>query len=93
MTRSEQIKQAAENTFLIEEETMSLDEQSDMILRQVGFKFGAKWADKTMIDKACEWLKLHAIKYLDKCNDPTYMGGYFIDTENLLHNFRKAMEE
>ena len=87
MTRSEQTKQAAENTFLIEEETMSLDEQSDMILRQVGFKFGAKWADKTMIDKACEWLSDNLWIYLDDMIKPR--GGF----EKLESDFRKAMEE
>ena len=24
---------------------------------KIGFKEGAKWADKTMIDKACDWMK------------------------------------
>ena len=27
--------------------------------RRDSFVEGAKWADKTMIDKACEWLKEH----------------------------------
>ena len=63
---------------------MSLDEQSDMILRQVGFKFGAKWADKTMIDKACEWLE----EYIEPDNDE-----FDIDFNAMIYDFRKAMEE
>ena len=90
MTRSEQTKQAAENTFLIEEETMSLDEQSDMILRQVGFKFGAKWADKTMIDKACEWIKNHHHEF-SFWNTEEYELGF--STNKFVEDFRKAMEE
>ena len=48
--KTEIIKMAAE-VFPIDKE-MSLDEQSDQLLRQIGFKFGANWA----IKKACKWL-------------------------------------
>ena len=41
-----------------------------------------KWADKTMIDKACEWLE-------DKLR--MYAGYY--DTADLVDSFRKVMEE
>ena len=39
---------------------------------------GAEWADKTMIDKACEWLE---------------RGGYFVNNNETINDFRKAMEE
>lgn len=39
---------------------------------------GAKWADETMIKKACEWLK---------------SGGYFVNNSETEKDFRKAMEE
>lgn len=42
------------------------------------FEEGAKWADKTMIDKACEWLE---------------KGGYFVNSNETINDFRKAMEE
>lgn len=42
------------------------------------FMRGAKWADKTMIDKACEWL---------------LRGGYFVNNTETIEDFRKAMEE
>lgn len=45
------IIKASEELFPVKDE-MSLDEQSEQILRQIGFKLGASWA----IDKACEWL-------------------------------------
>lgn len=47
-----------------------------------GIIWGAKWADKTMIDKACEYLQ-STLKH-----DLGYYGAAdFVDT------FRKAMEE
>lgn len=38
-----ELEKAADNFFPIDEKEMSLDEQSDQLLRQIGFKFGAKW--------------------------------------------------
>ena len=46
--------------------------------RNKHFEKGAKWADKTMIDKACEWL---------------LKGGYFVNSNETIEDFRKAMEE
>lgn len=48
-----------------------------------------EWADKTMIEKACEWLKNNVNNYLDwydweECR---------VNTDNLLYDFRKAMDE
>ena len=52
------------------------------------FEKGAYWADKTMIEKACEWLKLNAEDYVVTCYDKGEL-----DSEGLLMDFRKAMEE
>ena len=49
---------------------------------QLAILDGAVWADKTMIDKACEWLKKHINDYLVKGRDIDYM----------FDDFRKAME-
>lgn len=38
-----ELERAANDFFPIDEKTMSLDEQSDQLLRQIGFKFGANW--------------------------------------------------
>lgn len=46
------------------------------------FASGAKWADKTMIDKACRWLDQQLfIKYDSDA------------VTRFINNFRKAMEE
>ena len=51
MTRREEIQK------LIDEE-MGIDNYGSCDF-QVGVIYGVKHADKTMIDKACEWLKKH----------------------------------
>lgn len=51
---------------------------------RVGFITGAKWADETMIEKACEWLDNNA-------EDFAIDGGLSI--ECLIHSFKKAMEK
>lgn len=45
---------------------------------RVGFIEGAKWADKTIIEKACKWL---------------LEGGYFINNTETIDDFKRAMEE
>ena len=52
------------------------------------FIAGAKWSDKNMLDKACEWLKLNAEDYVVTCYDKGEL-----DSEELLIDFRKAMDE
>ena len=44
-----------------------------------GYIDGAKWADKTMIDKACEWMMRYGCEYATE--------------EVMVEHFRKAMEE
>ncbi len=71
------IIKASEELFPIKAE-MSLDEQSDQLLRQIGFKFGANWA----IEKACEWLK----DKLDYCEIECY------DEKKFIKDFKEAMK-
>lgn len=51
--------------------------QVDLYKMQEAFENGMKEADKTMLDKACEWLK---------------NGGYFVNSNETIEDFRKAME-
>lgn len=67
-----------------------------------GFIKGAKWADKTMIEKAKKWLENFLEKTIQK---PSINDGYTSDTidlvefrrhrliEKVLYDFKKAMEE
>lgn len=54
------------------------------------FKEGAEWADKTMIDKACEWIKQHLYDevYLFRDNEGTW-----VDTDLVVDDLKKAMNE
>lgn len=78
MTREEQIEQEWFRKACLS--THCYDEKS--------FKEAAKWADKTMIDKACEWLKRHLYDY-------DYVEGFevFRNVESFTKDFRKAMEK
>lgn len=80
MTREEQIQK------LIDEET-GIDNYGS-IDYQVGVCDGVRLADKTMIEKACEWLKQNAKNYVVTCYDEGEL-----NDEDLLNDFRKAMEE
>ena len=48
------------------------------------------WADKTMVEKACEWLSTETYSYTWVSYDQ-YESGVMID--KFLNDFRKAMEE
>ena len=56
MTREEEIKLAASCHIAASNE--------DFKEYYEGFIAGAKWADKTMIEKACEWLENNASNYI-----------------------------
>lgn len=48
---------------------------------------GAKWADETMIDKACDWIQMNAMKYINSIG-----GCMYFDVINSTKDFKKAME-
>lgn len=56
------------------------------------FIAGAKWADKTMIEKACEWIEENVSDY----EDIYYEVGGYVSPEFLIkkfiEEFKKAME-
>ena len=56
---------------------------------RVGFIEGAKWADKTMIDKACEWLLKNTYKHVD--DSRVYMT--FTNTVDMIEDFRRTLLE
>lgn len=61
--------------------------QVDLYKMQKAFERGMKEADKTMIDKACEWLRNNWREYIYQDGDGIVGFGHW---EN---DFRKAMEE
>lgn len=78
MTRREEIELAWFNKAV----------QSNHRYDEKTFKEAVEWADKTMIEKACEWLK----EYGDDFGVPESESGR-VYVDDLVCEFRKAMEE
>ena len=69
--------------------TQAVKEQSQLhqpLEWGAGFISGAKWADKTMLDRACEWLK--TLTYQEFAGAPLER----LITDELITAFRQAME-
>lgn len=79
MTREEEIKKA---------KALFYASSDDYTAYKKGFEEGAKWADKTLIEKACEWLK-------ENLPNRMYDRNCCLDnfTEYLIEDLRKAMEK
>ena len=54
----------------------------------IGFICGAKWADKTMIEKACQWWK----KYQEDYDLYDAWNGDYVSFKSVIMDFREAME-
>ena len=93
MTREQQIIQASiEYTIKTRPVCIGGDAFSELVdkmNRNHAFEEGAKWADKTMIEKACKWLEQHQEDYdmYDTWEE------WHVNFELLIIDFRKAMEE
>lgn len=74
MTREEQIIQASE--IFSTNDLLSFGGACEEL--DYGFREGAKWADITMIEKACKWL---------------LKGGYFVNNTETINDFKQAMEK
>ena len=93
MTREEEIYRAAIKCF-----NNSLNKREDFYYEPIGdynnggiingFIEGAKWADKTMIEKVCEWLKENIDKDLVIYNNQSW-----IKRDVFIDKLKKAMEE
>ena len=83
MTREEEIEKASkEFAYNVSSIRPELNVDS--------FKQGTKWADKTMIEKACKWLQTNIDNYsrvvIDVCSKP------IIElTEDFENDFKQAM--
>lgn len=93
MTREKQIRQASIE-YTIKNRPMCIgggvfSEIADELNRNKSFEEGAKWGDKTMIEKAYKWLCANMV-------DSTYLGANTLIALNkaeFIQNFKKAMEE
>lgn len=78
MTREEEIVQIADENY------------SGYSERRLGFIAGANWADKTMLDRAYEWLKENIDLYAYESSNTHYPEIKL--TECFEEAFRQAME-
>lgn len=95
MTREEQIRQASiEYTY--QKQPMCIgggafSEMVDEMNRNHAFEEGARWADETMIEKVCEWLKKNIDLYAYESLNTHYSEIKL--TECFEIAFRQAMQE
>lgn len=87
MTRGEEIKEAAGNVAIRDNKVQYAHGFLMQALREA-FVEGARWADRTMIERACQWLKT-AI-YLDYENSIEHR---YETMEEFINEFRKAMQD
>lgn len=81
MTREEEIKKEAKNKYPY------IKGLPQTLAHQEIFIEGAKWADKTMLEKACKYLK--SLTYQEFAGGP--LERTFSDED--IEDFRKAIEE
>lgn len=76
-------------------------EEMKIFNRNKAFEEIAKWADKTMINKACAWLEtilyihteMNEDKDLGEMSVINWVTSDYDSVEEFIHRFRKAMEE
>lgn len=97
MTRDEQIRQAGIE-YTIKNRPMCIggdafSEVVDEINRNRAFEEGAKWADKTITEKACEYIRTHLWQSADADNDPIVESVHNITLDNFIKDFRRYLEK
>ena len=87
MKRIEEISKAARKSADNHTENVR-----DWAEHRIGFFAGAQWADRTMIEKACEWLEQHANDYADVLHENEDESYAFVCVEELISDLKKTME-
>ena len=85
MTREEEMQK------LIDEENGIVNYGSSDY--QVGVCDGVRLADKTMIEKACEYLRTHLWQSVDADNDPIVESVHNITLDNFIKDFKRYLGE
>jgi len=84
MSRDEEIRQSAGKVAIRDNKGRYAHGFLMQALREA-FTEGARWADRTLIERASQWLSHNAHEYLDTDN------GY--DTYKMIEEFQKAMQD
>lgn len=85
MTREEEIMQEANTRYSVSHPFIDIAKYS--------FIEGAQWADKTMIKKACEYIRTHVWEAKDDDNDPIVESVHNITLDDFIKDFKRFMEE
>lgn len=84
MTREEEIKCASKDyvNYLLDKQEYHNEKYTEHDIKQA-FEEGAEWADKTIIEKACEWIS------------QSYTSGVldWKNCDSIIEDFEKAMKE
>lgn len=87
MTREEEINKQAD---IYIGHSQDVGEDISITKMRNAFIKSAKWADKTMIERVCNWLKQSEDDYYKY---DAWKGDYYVDFDTLIEDLRKAMEE
>ena len=85
MTREEEIMQEANTLYSVSHPFIDIAKES--------FIEGAKWADKTMLEKICEWLRDNIDMYAEVVLKSNAFYPEIVMCDTFEENFKKAMEE
>lgn len=95
MKREEEIKQQANiytdnsDNYAEWSDDGGWSDSDDREFVEKAFVEGAKWADKTIMERVCNWLKQNEDDYY-KCD--AWKGDY-VDFDSLIEDLKKAMEK
>lgn len=84
MTRGQQIIEEVKRIIAEAHKKGDNDPMADVVVT-LSFTLGARWADRTMIEKACEWLKDYAHIYVSETTGD-------LNEVDLINAFLKAMK-
>lgn len=90
MTRQEEIRQQAD---IYIGHPQDFGEDIGITKMRNAFIESAKWADKTMIDMACEYLRTYLWQNVDAYNDPIVESVQNMTLDNFIKDFKRYLEE
>lgn len=88
MTREEEIKQQADRYI---GHLQDVGEDIGITKTRNAFIESAKWADKTMIEKACGYLRTHLWQNVDDDNDPIVESVHNITLDDFIKDFKRYL--
>lgn len=66
--------------------SVSWTDKSLTVNEEKAFQAGARWADKTMIEKACDWIQCMALDYIQGDITDVKWESMFADLRNYIEN-------